>query len=107
MDPYTKTVLTIIAILLGAIALKPAALVQAQADTPQLYFEPGVFTLRKPDGTAQVEGKVAIDLRTGNVWGFPTLSRAPYPVDTTRTTPPVSEPMHLGRFDFSKMRTAR
>ncbi len=60
--------------------------------------------LRKPNGTGQVEGKVFIDLRTGDIWGFPTLSGAPYPVDATKNEPTVSEPMYLGKFDLSKMK---
>jgi hypothetical protein len=51
-----------------------------------------------------MQGKVVIDLRTGEVWGFPTLDRVPYPVDWTKPTPPVSSPMYLGKFDFAKMR---
>jgi hypothetical protein len=106
LDWYSKCVLTVIAILLAVIALRPLvrpAIVTAQSDYPHLYIEPGTTTLRKPDGTQQVQGKVVIDLRNGNVWGFPTLSSAPYPVDTTREEPPVSSPMYLGKFDFSKM----
>ena len=30
--------------------------------------------LRKPDGSQQVEGKIVIDMRNGDVWGFATLS---------------------------------
>ncbi len=106
VDPYTSCVLTAIAILLGVIAMQPVfrpAPVSAQSPGAYLYVEPRTTMLRKPDGTAQLEGKVVIDLRNGNVWGFPTLSSAPYPVDTTRTEPPVSSPMYLGKFDLSKI----
>jgi hypothetical protein len=56
----------------------------------------------KPDGSQQVEGEIVIDMRNGDVWGFPTLSGLglPYPVDPGRRRPPVSEPMYLGQFDF-------
>jgi hypothetical protein len=104
---YTQAVLTIIALLLGIIALRPAAsppAVQAQSDYPWIYVEPRTTMLRKPDGTAQMQGKVFIDLRTGDVWGFPTLTSAPYPVDVAKTEPPVSQPMYLGKFDLSKMK---
>ena len=107
-DLYTKCVLTIIAVFLGILALRPLvrpARASAQSsDYPYLFVEPRTTTLRKPDGTTQVEGKVFIDMRNGNVWGFPTLSTAPYPVDTTKPEPPVSSPMYLGKFDFSKLR---
>lgn len=90
-DFYTKAVLTVIAILLGLVALRPIANpipVGAQSDVPQpFYIEPGTALLRKPDGLTQVEGKVVIDLRNGDIWGFPTLSATPYPVDTTTTKP--------------------
>jgi hypothetical protein len=109
-DLYTKLVLTAIALLLAVMAWRPAvfpAAVHAQSGAADLYIEPRTYTLRKPDGTAQVEGRVVIDLRSGDVWGFPTMSSAPYPVDMTNTKPPVSEPMYLGRFDFSKMKRTR
>jgi hypothetical protein len=75
----------------------------AQADYRYLYIEPRTTIIRRPDGGAQMQGRVVIDMRNGNVWGFPTLSSAPYPVDTMKPIPPVSEPMYLGKFDFSKI----
>jgi hypothetical protein len=35
------------------------------------------------DGSQQVEGKIVIDMRNGDVWGFPTQSGPglPYPVE--------------------------
>lgn len=107
MNLYTRVMLFVIAVSLITIALRPVfdpAPVRAQPDGSQLYVEPGTTALRKPDGSMQVEGKVIIDLRNGDIWGFPTLSGTPYPVNSTDTKPPVSEPMYLGRFDLSKMR---
>ena len=107
IDLYTKATLTMIAVLLAVLVFQPIphpVVVQAQSDRPNFYLEPGTNTLRKPDGTAQLRGKVVIDLKTGGAWGFPTMLGAPYPVDTTVTQPPVSEPMYLGRFDFAKMK---
>jgi hypothetical protein len=49
---------------------------------------------------------MVVDLRNGDVWGFPTLLGSPYPVDPTRSQPPTSTPIYLGRFDFSKMTDA-
>jgi hypothetical protein len=105
-DLYTKLVLTLIALLPGIVVLLPLARpapIQAQSDYSYIYVEPDTTALRKPDGSQQVEGKVMIDMRNANIWGFSTLSATPYPVDTTRSQPPVSAPIYLGRFDFSKM----
>jgi len=77
--------------------------VQAQSSTYPLYIEPGVTMLRAPDGSRQLLGKVVIDLRNGNVWGFPTTVQQPYPVDMTQQKPPTSTPFRLGRFDLSAM----
>ena len=106
-DLYTKTVLTVIAVLLLGIALRPLTLpspVQAQTVAPHLYIEPGVIMLRKPDGSAQLKGKMVVDLKSGEIWGFPTLVDGPYPVAPVESTPPVSKPMYLGKFDFSEIR---
>ena len=75
--------------------------VQAQSLSSPLYIEPGVTMLRAPDGSRQVLGKVVVDLRNGNVWGFPTTVQQPFPVDVTKKDPPTSTPFRLGRFDFS------
>jgi hypothetical protein len=103
---YGKCVLTVIALLLAALVIRPMATpaaAAAQSSSGYLYVEPGTTTLRNPDGSQQIEGKVVIDMRNGNVWGFPTMSSAPYPVDTLHSQPPVSSPMYLGKFDFSKI----
>jgi hypothetical protein len=71
-NAYAQAMLTIIAILLGVIALRPAATpppVQAQALVPEYYLEPGTTMIRQPDGMAQNEGKVVEwtpSLRHGN-----------------------------------------
>jgi hypothetical protein len=75
--------------------------VQAQTSSPLIYVEPGVTMLRAPDGSRQVLGKVVIDLRNGNIWGFPTAVQEPFPVDVTKSKPPTSTPFRLGRFDLS------
>lgn len=106
---YWQTlVLSAIAIFLGSLALRPAVdppRVEAQSDRAYLFVEPGTTIIRPPDGASgQIQGKVVIDLRSGDVWGFPTTSTAPYPVDLARSEPPVSKPIYLGRFDFGAMR---
>jgi hypothetical protein len=105
---YTNAALTAIAAFLAILILRPLAgppTVRAYSggEYSYLYVEPGTTILRKPDGTAQTNGKVIIDLRTGDIWGFPTLEAVPYPVDRGKTVPPVSTPMYLGKFDLSKI----
>ena len=106
LDYFTKTISVVIAVLLGILALRPIAQptpVRAQAEEGYpFYVEPGYTMLRKPDGTAQVYGKMVIDMRTGDIWGFPTLIQSPYPIDSAQTKPPKSSPMYLGKFMFSE-----
>jgi len=106
LDRFTKIMLVLIAALLGALVLRPIAQpvpVRAQADEGYpFYVEPGYTMLRKPDGTAQYYGKMIIDMRSGDIWGFPTLSQSPYPIDSTVTKPPKSSPMYLGKFMFNE-----
>ena len=107
---YTKVVLTAIAVFLGIMALRPmmeAPAVRAQSGDARYYIEPRTVTLRAPDGGVQVEGKMVIDLSNGDVWGFPTATNQPYPIDLARSAPPVSKAIYLGRFDFSSMVRAR
>jgi hypothetical protein len=106
LDRFTKAMLIVIAILLGMIAFRPLAHpapVQAQAtEAYPFYLEPGYTMLRKPDGSTQVYGKVVVDMRDGDIWGFPTAVQSTYPVDVTKTVPPKSHPMYLGKFMFSE-----
>lgn len=106
LDRVTKTLLVIIAALLAFLAVRPLARpapVLAQADEGYPFFvEPGYTMLRKPDGTAQVYGKMVIDMRNGDIWGFPTLTQSPYPIDSAQTAPPKSSPIYLGKFLFNQ-----
>ncbi len=84
--------------------------VHAQSTAAQLnlYIEPGTQMLMDPSGKQNVMGKVAIDLTTGNVWGFPTYSGASYPTPTSMgglgsPNIPVSKPFLLARFDLGSM----
>lgn len=100
-DGTLKLLLLVIAVLQGFDVARPyfaPAPVKAQASARDLYIEPGVFMLRAPDGKRQVLGKVMVDLRTGNVWGFPTLSQDPYPSSGMNTSPQTSRPFLLGKF---------
>ena len=106
-DFYTRAALVTIILLLGFLGLRSAAhppSVQAEASYSHLFVDPGTTIIRTPDGLGQVQGKVVIDMRNGEVWGFPTATSAPYPVVMTRNEPPVSKPVFLGKFDFSAMR---
>jgi hypothetical protein len=106
-DFFTKVLLTLIAVFLGMIALRPLAApapARAAATEPSVYpfyIEPGTTMVRSPDGRRQVLGKIMVDMTTGNIWGFPTLNAQPYPMDSTTTEPPVSAPIFLGRYDFA------
>jgi hypothetical protein len=103
-DVTIKTLLGAIAVMLAVLALRQAPPAMAQNQKRDLWIEPGFTSVRKPDGTEQVPGKIVVDRATGDIWGFPTLTSGPYPVDTTSSKPPVSEPVYLGKFDFSAMR---
>jgi hypothetical protein len=106
-DLYTKIVLTAIAVFLGVLALQPIIKpisARAQSDSSNWYIEPGVTTIRKSDGSYLGDGKIVIDRKTGDIWGFPTfVSGALYPVDPLNS-PATSKPTFLGRFDFSAMK---
>jgi hypothetical protein len=106
---YTKAVLTVIALLLAALVMRPIA-VSAQTDTANLYIEPGTSPIRNLNGGITSEGKVVINMSTGEVWGFPTHSAGvPYPIDALAVDgrPTVVKPVFLGRFDFSGIKKAR
>src|SRR5215470_12766523 len=101
---FDRMVLTLIAIFLGMLALRPLIVprtVSAQPEAHNVYIEPGTTMLHSPAKDRHVIGKVMVDLNTGKIWGLPTISDAPYPIDPAKTTPPVSTPIYLGRYDFS------
>ena len=102
VDWFVRLTLVLITLFLGVLAFRPIVQpvpVQAQApDGRSFYVEPGYTMLRKPDGSAQVYGKMMIDMRTGDIWGFPTTVEGPYPMDTAKSEPPKSHPMYLGKF---------
>lgn len=103
---FDRAVLALATIFLGVIALRPLftpEIAQAQSNVDHLYIEPGIKTLLAPDRTRQVQGKVVVDLTTGNIWGFPTSQDAPYPIDATKPQPATSSPIYLGKFDLAAM----
>ena len=103
---YRDVIFTVITGLLIILALRPpAASVQAQTTNGNWYVEPRTVMIpASADGTGQVHGKMMIDMRTGDIWGFATLSPLPYPVGPVRSEPPVVKPVYLGRFDLSAAR---
>jgi hypothetical protein len=104
-DWFVKILLAFNLLLLAVLTFRPVAQptpVQAQTASRDFYVEPGYTTIRKPDGSAQMYGKMMIDMRTGDIWGFPTLVEGPYPVDNTKSAPPKSHPVYLGNFVLSE-----
>lgn len=103
-SPYLKVILALVAIKLGLLILEPAhPVVQAQSDYSHFFIEPGTTIIRDPGNGQQLQGKVVIDRRNGDVWGFPTANSAPFPVVVYSKEPPISRPVYLGRFDFAAM----
>jgi hypothetical protein len=103
-EDLTLPLLVVIAVALVAIAVRPLlspGAAEAQSGTVYpFYIEPGSELLRAPDGSSQVYGKVVVDMRTGKVWGFPTLAPQSYPSAGLQNKPPTSRPFELGRFAF-------
>ena len=90
----------------GILVLRPylqRVPVPAQSiDGRSFHVEPGYTMLRKPDGSGQMYGKMMIDMRTGDIWSFPTFVDSPYPVDAGKSEPPHSRPIYLGPFVLSE-----
>jgi hypothetical protein len=107
----TNALLLVIAVALVAIAVRPyvvpAPARAADAEPYPFYIEPGTQMLRAPDASQQVYGRVIIDMRNGQVWGFPTTTTDTYPVNATNSKPPVSRPFVLGRFAFEDTEKSR
>jgi hypothetical protein len=104
---FDQVALGLATLFLGMIALRPLLVpdvTHADTQVSHLYVEPGTHTLLSPDRSQQVQGKVMIDLSTGNIWGFPTSPDLPYPIDTLKAQAPTSYPIYLGKFDLTKVR---
>jgi hypothetical protein len=106
-DFVSKLLLTIIAIALSAIAIRPYVAphpAHAQSSTAYpVFIEPGVQMLKTSDGSKQLYGRMVVDLRTGKIWGFPTMTTDPYPFNALNSKPQTSHPFELGRFAFEDM----
>ena len=97
----TNTLLAVIAIALVVLTarpyLAPATVHADDSSWDPMYFEPGVYMLRRPQG-GQVLGKVVVNLRTGNIYGFPTTTSDPYPASPIDNKPQISHAIPLGHF---------
>ncbi|MEZ2345878.1 hypothetical protein [Terriglobus sp. RCC_193] len=104
----TNVLLGLIAASLMVLAARPyiaPATVHADANSwDPLYVEPSVYMLRVPKGGGQVLGKVVVNLRTGNVYGYPTTTSDPYPSTPLENKPQVSHAIPLGRFAMEEAR---
>jgi len=99
IDVYTKILLTAAVLLLGACVCQPLlrpVSVRAQSDAPALFIEPGLTRIPDANGI-ETMGKLVIDLKTGEAWGFPMIL-------TAYREPTVSKPIFIGRYDFSAMK---
>ena len=106
LDWLVKSLLVVIAVLLAIVVFRPVAQppsVLAQDGSPYpFHIEQGMVSLRKPDGNT-TWGKIAVDMRNGDVWGFPMQAQnTPYPVYGPSDSPKVSHPLYLGRMAFSE-----
>jgi hypothetical protein len=105
-DLVSKLLLSVIAMAMVAIAIRPyiaPGAAHAQSTAYPVYIEPGVQMLKTSDGSKQVYGRMVVDLRTGKIWGFPTMTTDPYPFNALSSKPQTSHPFELGRFAFEDM----
>jgi|GEM_PF-6682055 len=103
----TNALLGLIAVSLMVLTARPyIAPPEVHADANSLdplYVEPGVHMLRIAKG-GQVLGKVVVNLRTGDVYGFPTGTSDSYPVSPIDNKPQNSHAIPLGRFALEEAR---
>jgi hypothetical protein len=106
LNLFDRAALVLVIIFLGILALRPLltpGVALAQVPQDHLYIEPGIKMLLSPDRTKKTQGKVVVDLTTGNIWGFPTSADTPYPIDTVKPQPGTSAPIYLGKFELNEM----
>jgi hypothetical protein len=108
LDLYSKSVLTVIALLLAMLVMRPSQVHADSNDSPApFYVEPGTSPIRNLNGGVPGDGKVVINMTNGEVWGFPTHGAgAPYPIDALNLNnkTPIAKPVYLGKFDFTEIR---
>lgn len=107
MTAKQKMALLIVAVCVGALIARlliTPVPVRAQSEVScGIFVEPGTTTIRTPDNSMQVLGKVMVNTCTGQIWGFPTTTNVPYPIDNTSSKPPVSRPVYLGKFEMTQI----
>lgn len=101
IDGLVKFLLLVIAIFLGVIALRPYVaprIVEAQSGGAHpIYVEPGAVELYAQNGR-NVMGRIVIDLRNGNVWGFPEFLETSPQEFAMSPHVPTSHPVLLGKY---------
>lgn len=106
LDGLVKFLLLVIAIFLGVIALHPyltPPAVQAQSGGAHpIYVEPGAVMLYAQNGR-NVMGRIVIDLRNGNVWGFPEFLEDSPQEFLMNPHVPTSHPVLLGKYALADM----
>lgn len=103
---YTNVVLTAIAVFLGVLALRPIIAPPVVTAANAVSYAPLQFdeSLRKIEySKGSVMGRIAIDLRNGNIYGFPSDPLG-YPRNPDKSELAVSDPILLGRFNVDKLR---
>ena len=106
IDWFVKFLLLVIVILLGVIALRlyvapPVVKAESLGTYFPLHIEPGNVNLTSPDGKYSGVGKLVIDLRNGNIWGFPALGTVPRSLSDF--TPITSHPYLVGKWALTDM----
>lgn len=100
-DWLVKSLLLLAVIFLGMIALRPylaPRVVRAQSeDVYPITFGPSRFVTLSG---YVFDGNVVLDLRNGNVWGFPVLEQQSHFFDKPM---PVSHPVLLGRLALEEI----
>jgi len=100
-DRLVKSLLLLAVIFLGIVALRPylaPPVVRAQSeDAYPVAFGPNRFITL--NGFVY-DGGVVLDLRNGNVWGFPPFDETAHFFDKPL---PVSHPVLLGRFALEEL----
>ena len=103
----TNGLLALIALSLAAIAVRPyvqPAAVEAQSggNADPLFVEPGTVLMRAPGG-GQIPGKVITNLRTGNIWGFPTGAGDGYPMSAVDSKQESVHAVLLGHYELGEI----
>jgi len=106
LDWFVRGSLAVLIVLLGIIAFRPVAqppsVLAQNGQAYPFHIQPGTVSLRKADGNT-TWGIIAVDMSTGNVWGFPVKAQnTPYPVYGPGDSSKVSHPMYLGRMAFDE-----